>query len=133
MSNKIELTGKLIRKGEIQAIGNSQKRTFAIEVDDGRYTNPYEFELFGDKVDLVAKMRRDEIIAVVGYVQCRWWDGNSSKPGRYFTSLNATSVTGTGSQASQPHASPAPAAQPKPPAPKPAPVYADDDGSDIPF
>ena len=62
---KVEATGRLIKKTEVETFPSGfSKRTFVIEVQNGQYTNPFEFELVKDDVDLINGFKKDELISV---------------------------------------------------------------------
>jgi len=85
----MELTGQIIdllpvEKGTAKSTGNEwQKRTFAIEVKDGDYTNKVAFELFGkDKINAFTNKVGDE-------VKVSFNIRSNEYNGKYFTSLTS--------------------------------------------
>ena len=111
--NKIEATGRLIKKTETQTFPSGfKKRTFVIEEQNGQWTNPYEFELVKDACAKISPFKKDQLITVEGYVQCR--EGTDQYAGKYFVHLRAVEVRG---------ATQAPPAQQQAPAQPPAQTY----------
>lgn len=83
-----KITGKVIHIGGVEVIGAKkfEKRTLAIEVTDGKYSEQIPFEASGKTMDLLNHLRDGDEIEVVFAVKGREWQG------RYFASLRLVGI-----------------------------------------
>ena len=123
---KVNATGRLISRSAVEQHGEFRKRTIVIECQDGQYTNQYAFELVQDNTDIANGFAKDQMVTVMGFVNCR--EGSGNYAGKWFTNLRATSV-----HPAQAAATAAPAPQPAASYQAPAPAQNVSEQDEIPF
>lgn len=90
-----EITGKLIKKFEVEAkTATFSTREFVIETDE-KFPQFIKFQLAQERVSLIDNYSENEQIKVSFDLRGREWQG------KYFTNLNAWKVETAGSSAEQ--------------------------------
>jgi hypothetical protein len=82
----MEITGKLIHKlsresGTANSGKDWQKQTIVIEEIAGQYPKKIAIDFFGDKVDLIADLKKDEVLTVAVNIESREYNK------RWFTNV----------------------------------------------
>ncbi|QHV97880.1 DUF3127 domain-containing protein [Spirosoma endbachense] len=150
MANQLAITGKFLGAGNIKQIGQNNRnvRSFWLDITDNpAYPNTPEFQLFGDKVNLVDNLKKGQTIEVKFNINGRKYQRKDTGKEAIMTNLDAWQINVLQMQSA---ASVAPRATA---APAPAPMtgpgqyaqtgqvaqsgfpYAgtEDDGNDLPF
>ena len=78
-----EITGKVIKVGEIRPAGKSQVRQVVIETDDGKYTQQVPLDIWGGAADKADSINVGAQIAVTFDIRGRDYNG------KYYCSLSA--------------------------------------------
>jgi len=120
MSN-LSANGRLHVKSEaVQITDKFRKREFVVEIGaDSKYPQFVQFQLTGDRCDLLDRAEVGEDVEIEFSLRGREWQPPNGDPVRYFNSLDVWTVRITGAQKA-----------PEKPAPTP---QAPADDSEIPF
>ncbi|QIP16788.1 DUF3127 domain-containing protein [Spirosoma aureum] len=153
MANQLAITGKFLGAGTTKQIGQNNRnvRSFWLDITDNpAYPNTPEFQLFGDKVNLVDNLKKGQTIEVKFNINGRKYQRKDTGKDAVMTNLDAWQINVLQMQSAasvppRPAAAPAPApmtgpgqyAQTSQVAQAPAGGFpfasTDDDNNDLPF
>lgn len=92
-TNQYTATGKLISKSATQQVTDKfRKREFVIEITDGQYPQPVQFQLTQDKCELLENATKDSEITVHFNLRGRAWNDPKTNTIKYFNTLDAWRV-----------------------------------------
>ena len=86
--NTFKITGVLFGATKEITVGasNTRKRSFQLEIEDGKYTQTPQFDLLGDRCDKLKGMKKGDKVTVEFALRGRQWQD------KYITSLFAWDV-----------------------------------------
>ncbi|MGD8323538.1 MAG: DUF3127 domain-containing protein [Gammaproteobacteria bacterium] len=127
MSNRYEATGEIRAIMDEQQVTDSfRKREFALEIDDGRYSQTVKFQLVQDKTELLDDFEVGEKVRVHFNLRGREYTRKSDGATDYWTNLECwrlEKADGAGGSADQTESGPAESDS----------GFFDGDDDDIPF
>ena len=82
----MQISGELIKKGDIEQIGDKEKRTFAIRVG-GDYPKNIAFDLWGQKINIIDSISNGDTVEVDFDLNSREYNG------KWYTNATAWKVT----------------------------------------
>lgn len=124
MATNLVLTGKFLGAKPTQFVGqnNYAIRVFYLDITDNpEYPNTPEFQLKGDKVNLVDNLQRGQTITVKFNIDGRKYTNRENKAG-VITNLNVWKIDVVTTQSAAVATAAPTQAAPRQPAPAPAPV-----------